>query len=328
VTVPTRILFYVFEKKMSLTPRVVGTQECRPEGFRWLTLKRLEWQDPTGRRRFWESVERTTRAGEVDAVAIVARVFSSSFPPRVIILSQYRPPINSLCLELPAGLIDAGESPGEAALRELAEETGFRGSLASMSPICCSDPGMTNANMQLAVVDIDADAPDNINARPQPHDGEFIEVRMAPCDGLLEWLMAEQARTKCQVDARLLSLALGLGLRLDAASPLVPPPKAVVVPPLSFTAADDRDAPLPFGSPLASPGHSDAEASSRQQQGDSVATGPYAVSGDGSRVSERRPSPSKRDDQGGGGGGFGGYLLGVVTAVAVSFVAGAIKRGA
>lgn len=36
---------------------------------------------------------------------------------------QYRPPLDSLCVEFPAGLIDQGESAEEAALRELREET-------------------------------------------------------------------------------------------------------------------------------------------------------------------------------------------------------------
>ena len=40
-----------------------------------------------------------------------------------------------------------------------------------MSPICYSDPGMTNANMQFAVVEVDADAPENCNVNPE------LEVR-------------------------------------------------------------------------------------------------------------------------------------------------------
>ena len=39
---------------------------------------------------------------------------------------QYRKPFDSPFLELPAGKIDPGETPVEAAKRELAEETGYR----------------------------------------------------------------------------------------------------------------------------------------------------------------------------------------------------------
>lgn len=34
----------------------------------------LQWEDPHGRQRLWESAERTTRRGDVDGVAILAKV--------------------------------------------------------------------------------------------------------------------------------------------------------------------------------------------------------------------------------------------------------------
>lgn len=40
---------------------------------------------------------------------------------------QYRPPIDMVAVEIPAGLVDAGESPEVCAVRELKEETGYVG---------------------------------------------------------------------------------------------------------------------------------------------------------------------------------------------------------
>ena len=54
-----------------------------------------------------------------------------------------------------------------AALREPREETGYSGGVALVSPICFSDPGMTNANMQFVEVDVDADSDANANVDPQ-----------------------------------------------------------------------------------------------------------------------------------------------------------------
>ena len=40
---------------------------------------------------------------------------------------QYRPPIDAICVELPAGLIDGDETAGSSGVRELEEETGYAG---------------------------------------------------------------------------------------------------------------------------------------------------------------------------------------------------------
>ena len=44
---------------------------------------------------------------------------------RLVLVEQYRHGAGRIMLELPAGDIDAGEDPAAAAVRELAEETGF-----------------------------------------------------------------------------------------------------------------------------------------------------------------------------------------------------------
>ncbi len=43
----------------------------------------------------------------------------------VVLERQYRPAINKYIYEIPAGLIEKGESPAHAAVRELEEETGY-----------------------------------------------------------------------------------------------------------------------------------------------------------------------------------------------------------
>lgn len=44
----------------------------------------------------------------------------------VVFIEQYRETIESVALELPAGMIEKGEDPREAAIRELEEETGIK----------------------------------------------------------------------------------------------------------------------------------------------------------------------------------------------------------
>lgn len=46
---------------------------------------------------------------------------------QVIIAQQFRPGLERILFELPAGIIETGEDPKEAAKRELLEETGYQG---------------------------------------------------------------------------------------------------------------------------------------------------------------------------------------------------------
>jgi 8-oxo-dGTP pyrophosphatase MutT (NUDIX family) len=44
-----------------------------------------------------------------------------------LLQKQFRPPIDAVTIEVPAGLMDEGETAEECALRELKEETGYTG---------------------------------------------------------------------------------------------------------------------------------------------------------------------------------------------------------
>ena len=59
--------------------------------------------------------------GQQDYIAIVARTPDGKIP----IVRQYRPAVERFTWELPAGLVDKGETAAETCRRELLEETGF-----------------------------------------------------------------------------------------------------------------------------------------------------------------------------------------------------------
>ena len=44
---------------------------------------------------------------------------------RVVLVEQYRPPLGRTTLEMPAGTIEADETPNQTVAREVAEETGL-----------------------------------------------------------------------------------------------------------------------------------------------------------------------------------------------------------
>ncbi|NLA69617.1 MAG: NUDIX hydrolase [Clostridiales bacterium] len=59
---------------------------------------------------------------------------------KIVLVKQYRKPLEAEVLELPAGKIDEGEEPLVAAIRELKEETGYTANsmehLISFTPTC------------------------------------------------------------------------------------------------------------------------------------------------------------------------------------------------
>lgn len=44
---------------------------------------------------------------------------------KIVLVRQFRPAVETMTLELPAGHVDDGENPREASIREFTEETGF-----------------------------------------------------------------------------------------------------------------------------------------------------------------------------------------------------------
>ncbi len=65
------------------------------------------------------------RTKSVRAEGIVIYAVTEEAPPRLVLIRQYRYPVDAFMYELPAGLIDGDETHGMAAAREMKEETGL-----------------------------------------------------------------------------------------------------------------------------------------------------------------------------------------------------------
>ncbi|KAE9363324.1 hypothetical protein N431DRAFT_433437 [Stipitochalara longipes BDJ] len=193
------------------SPRIDKITRLPSHEAKWIEFLKLDWTDQNGKPRVWEAAGRKTRGSSgVDAVAIMTILRHPSRPPATIIILQYRPPVDAICVEFPAGLIDAGETPEEAAARELKEETGYVGRVIGMSPTVVSNPGMSTGNMKLATVEValgEEDSP----PEQKLDEGEFIELVIVPLAELYERLVAFSAEGK-KVDSRLWHTAAGLQL--------------------------------------------------------------------------------------------------------------------
>ncbi|BGP28804.1 hypothetical protein JCM10296v2_000540 [Rhodotorula toruloides] len=193
----------------------IRNSEPMKEG-KWIGLEKIEWTDEDGKDRVWEmAVRKTTSEGGIDAVAIAALLKHPSKPVSLPIILQYRPPIRNICVELPAGLIDKGESPEKSAIRELYEETGYGGKefegrikVLEVGSTIVSDPGMSKANMSLVTLQVELKEGEE---EPAPHldEGEHIDVRVVPVAELYSHLQAFE-ELGYTVDARLHHYAAGI----------------------------------------------------------------------------------------------------------------------
>jgi len=104
---------------------------------------------------------------------------------QLVLVRQFRYGINDFSLEIPGGIIDPGEDPVVAGLRELREETGFTGTEARLLASVHPNPAIQNNRCHLILVEnATASA-----AQEWDHDEE-IEVVTAPVDDVLAWARA------------------------------------------------------------------------------------------------------------------------------------------
>ncbi|TGO84118.1 hypothetical protein BPOR_0547g00070 [Botrytis porri] len=197
--------------KMSIdNAKVLKTEPLDPAKAKWTKLVLSTYRDPRGKVRNWEHAERSTRpkSSEIDGVGIVA-IIQKETGPELVLQKQYRPPLDKIVIEVPAGLIDEGETAEEAALRELKEETGYVGVLSESTPIMFNDPGFCNTNLKMVHVTVDMSNPANQDLVPELEENEFIEVFTLPLKDLWE-TCKKWEKDGYAIDARVGTLAEGI----------------------------------------------------------------------------------------------------------------------
>jgi ADP-ribose pyrophosphatase len=101
---------------------------------------------------------------------------------RILLVKQFRLPAEAELWELPAGRLDPGETPLEAARRELREETGYQAKIWTELISFWASPGYVAEKMNVLV------AEDLTAGEQQPMDDERIEMRWFTQDEVRDWI--------------------------------------------------------------------------------------------------------------------------------------------
>lgn len=100
---------------------------------------------------------------------------------QMVLVEQFRHPLRRATLETPSGVVDEGEPPLEAAVRELREETGFEGDSAEQVGTLVLNPSWQTTRVHVVVVR----GAERRSGREQD-EGEDIRVRLVPRERVLE----------------------------------------------------------------------------------------------------------------------------------------------
>jgi len=134
-----------------------------------------------------EGFDVSTKEGVLPFIRIRApdwvNVVATTDDGQVVLVHQHRWGIDETTLEIPGGVIDPGEEPMTAAVRELAEETGYGdGDWESLGWVWSNPAIQTNRTWLFR-----ARAVRCVGA-PQPDPAEEIEVRLVPLAKIAELL--------------------------------------------------------------------------------------------------------------------------------------------
>ena len=106
----------------------------------------------------------------------------------VVMVRQYRYPMERETIEIPAGKLEGGEDPFGCAVRELSEETGYTaGRYVDLGPIYPS-PGFSRETLYLYL------ALDLQKGEMHLDDNELLSVEHIGIDKLIEKIMANEVR--------------------------------------------------------------------------------------------------------------------------------------
>lgn len=166
--------------------KIKGSRKLTAE--KWLNLFEISYIARTGDEKSWQIASRQNEpkclSGNYHRPDAVVIVPFHTVRDKMVIIREYRVPLDDYEYGFPAGLVDDGESVEQAARRELMEETGLTVSrFIKISPPIYSSAGMTDESVAMVYVECEGEPSNSANT-----DSELIEILFISPDEALALL--------------------------------------------------------------------------------------------------------------------------------------------
>ena len=177
----------------------------------WYTggYDRVGQPDGSEKRYYWADlpaavvIVAVVDGGAVPSVATAESTIADDDRDHLVVVDQYRPTIREQCLELPAGIVEDGESYTDAGRRELREETGFEAAGVSLiEEFWCSTGVLRHRR---GIVFAEGLEPTEVNRDTN----EFLTITTVPVDEALDRVREDPAND-ASIEGILLAQADGL----------------------------------------------------------------------------------------------------------------------
>lgn len=158
-------------------PKILSRRKITNE--RWLNLYENKFRH-NDKEHTWIYASRKrgpecTLVRKADAVVIVPILVEEDGTRKLVVIKEYRAPLEDYEYHFPAGLLEDGEQLVTTAARELKEETGLiLGSVQRISPLLSSSAGMTDECSQMVFCECIR----HPNGKQELEESENIEVML------------------------------------------------------------------------------------------------------------------------------------------------------